>query len=81
MRLAINNVSAPQDFSGGKGELRHGIDQLFNEQALAQGFQNLKGHRSVGGMRASLYNAFSYEGVEALVTFMKAFEAENGGEK
>lgn len=57
------------------------LDQLFNEQALAQGFQNLKGHRSVGGMRASLYNAFPYEGVEALVTFMKAFEAENGGEK
>ena len=57
------------------------LDQLFNEQALAQGFQNLKGHRSVGGMRASLYNAFPYEGVEALVTFMKAFEAENGGKK
>ncbi len=47
--------------------------------ALAQGFENLKGHRSVGGMRASLYNAFPIEGVEALVAFMAEFEKENGG--
>ena len=38
---------------------------------------NLKGHRSVGGMRASIYNAMPYEGVETLVEFMKKFEAEN----
>ena len=38
---------------------------------------NLKGHRTVGGMRASIYNAMPKEGVEALVTFMKQFEAEN----
>lgn len=54
------------------------LDKKFNQEALAQGFQNLKGHRSVGGMRASLYNAFPKEGVEALVAFMKKFEEENG---
>lgn len=53
------------------------LDKLFNKEALANGFMNIKGHRSVGGMRASLYNAFPLEGVEALVAFMKAFEAEH----
>ncbi|MHC5249164.1 3-phosphoserine/phosphohydroxythreonine transaminase [Enterococcus sp. LJL90] len=55
------------------------LDKKFNQEALAAGFENLKGHRSVGGMRASLYNAFPFEGVEALVSFMKQFELENGG--
>ncbi|MEG0079830.1 3-phosphoserine/phosphohydroxythreonine transaminase [Enterococcus sp.] len=55
------------------------LDQKFNAEALAAGFENLKGHRSVGGMRASLYNAFPKEGVQALVTFMEKFEKENGG--
>ncbi len=55
------------------------LDKAFNQAALAAGFENLKGHRSVGGMRASLYNAFPLEGVEALVTFMEKFEKENGG--
>lgn len=55
------------------------LDKKFNQEALTSGFENLKGHRSVGGMRASLYNAFPKAGVEALVTFMKKFEAENGG--
>ena len=41
------------------------------------GLENLKGHRSVGGMRASIYNAMPYEGVEALTAFMKKFEEEN----
>ena len=45
--------------------------------ARAAGFENLKGHRSVGGMRASIYNAMPTEGVAALVEFMKKFEAEN----
>lgn len=52
------------------------LDRQFNEAAEAAGFKNLKGHRSVGGMRASLYNAFPIEGVQALVDFMKSFEAE-----
>ncbi|MGM0216755.1 3-phosphoserine/phosphohydroxythreonine transaminase [Enterococcus sp. AZ109] len=55
------------------------LDKKFNAEALAAGFENLKGHRSVGGMRASLYNAFPAEGVEALVNFMEKFEQENGG--
>lgn len=54
------------------------LDKEFNARALAAGFQNLKGHRSVGGMRASLYNAFPIEGVQALVKLMQEFESEKG---
>ena len=53
------------------------LDAKFVAAAKAAGFENLKGHRSVGGMRASIYNAMPIEGVEALVEFMKKFEAEN----
>lgn len=53
------------------------LDAKFVKEAKAAGFENLKGHRSVGGMRASIYNAMPYEGVAALVDFMKKFEAEN----
>ena len=53
------------------------LDALFVKEAKAAGFENLKGHRSVGGMRASIYNAMPYEGVEALVQFMKAFEEKH----
>jgi len=53
------------------------LDAKFVKEAKAAGFENLKGHRSVGGMRASIYNAMPKEGVEALVEFMKKFEAEN----
>ncbi len=53
------------------------LDKKFAAQADAAGLKNLKGHRSVGGMRASIYNAMPYEGVEALVAFMKKFAAEN----
>ena len=49
----------------------------FVKEADAAGFKNLKGHRSVGGMRASIYNAMPVEGVEKLVAFMKEFEARN----
>jgi len=56
------------------------LDKKFVSEATAAGFVNLKGHRSVGGMRASLYNAFPIEGVTALVAFMQKF-AENEGEK
>ena len=49
----------------------------FVAEAKAAGFENLKGHRTVGGMRASIYNAMPTEGVVALVDFMKKFEAEN----
>ncbi len=53
------------------------LDAKFVKEATAAGFVNLKGHRSVGGMRASIYNAMPIEGVEKLVDFMKKFEAEN----
>ena len=53
------------------------LDAKFIKESTAAGFANLKGHRSVGGMRASIYNAMPIEGVEALVEFMKKFEAEN----
>ena len=53
------------------------LDAKFVKEAAAAGFVNLKGHRTVGGMRASFYNAMPVEGVEALVEFMKKFEAEN----
>ena len=53
------------------------LDAKFVKEAKKAGFENLKGHRSVGGMRASIYNAVRIEGVEKLVEFMKAFEKEN----
>ena len=54
------------------------LDSKFVKEAAAAGFVNLKGHRSVGGMRASIYNAMPPEGVDKLVEFMRAFERENG---
>ena len=53
------------------------LDAKFVKEAKEAGFENLKGHRSVGGMRASIYNAMPMEGIQALVDFMKKFEAEN----
>ena len=53
------------------------VDAKFVKEAAAAGFMNLKGHRTVGGMRASIYNAMPIEGVEKLVAFMEAFEAAN----
>ena len=53
------------------------LDAAFVKQATAQGLVNLKGHRSVGGMRASIYNAMDINGVNALIEFMAKFEKEN----
>ena len=53
------------------------LEAAFIKEAEANGLVSLKGHRSVGGMRASIYNAMPYEGVEALVAFMKKFEEEH----
>ncbi len=53
------------------------LDAKFVKEAKAAGFENLKGHRTVGGMRASIYNAMPIEGVKKLVEFMKKFEEEN----
>ena len=54
------------------------LDSLFIEQAEQNGLLNLKGHRSLGGMRASIYNAMPIEGVHDLIEFMKDFEKTNG---
>jgi len=54
------------------------LDKLFLEQAEERGLKTLKGHRSVGGMRASIYNAMPEEGIDELINFMQAFEKENG---
>ena len=53
------------------------LDALFVKESKAAGLENLKGHRTVGGMRASIYNAMPKKGVETLVAFMKKFEEEN----
>ena len=53
------------------------LDKKFPKEAEKAGLMNLKGHRSVGGMRASIYNAMPREGVEALVSFMEKFEKNN----
>ena len=53
------------------------LDKKFASEAAKAGLKNLKGHRSVGGMRASIYNAMPIEGVQKLVAFMEQFEKEN----
>ena len=55
-----------------------GLDAKFLEESAAAGLSNLKGHRSVGGMRASIYNAVSEDAVDALIEFMGEFERVNG---
>jgi phosphoserine aminotransferase len=54
------------------------LEKTFVRESTAAGFDGLKGHRSVGGMRASIYNAFPEEGVDALVSFMREFERKHG---
>ena len=53
------------------------LDAKFAKESAANGMSNLKGHKSVGGMRASIYNAMPIEGVQKLLAFMKKFAAEN----
>jgi phosphoserine aminotransferase len=54
------------------------LENKFAKEATAAGLDGLKGHRSVGGIRASIYNAFPEAGVKALVEFMRQFEKTNG---
>jgi len=54
------------------------LEKQFSTEATVQGLDGLKGHRSVGGIRASIYNAFPKEGVAALVSFMNEFERKHG---
>lgn len=56
---------------------RRRLDKKFVAEAKAEGLVNLGGHRSIGGMRASIYNAMPMEGVDKLLEFMKKFAAEN----
>ena len=53
------------------------LDDKFVNKATEAGLVNIKGHKVVGGMRASIYNAMPIEGIEALIEFMKKFEEEN----
>jgi phosphoserine aminotransferase len=55
-----------------------GLDAKFLDESESAGLMNLKGHRSVGGMRASIYNAMSEDGIDALIGFMQEFEKANG---
>jgi phosphoserine aminotransferase len=57
---------------------KEGLDEAFIAAAKAQGIVSIKGHKMVGGMRASIYNAMSLEGVQALVSFMQDFEQSHG---
>ena len=54
------------------------LEKTFEKESTAEGLDGLKGHRSVGGMRASIYNAFPEDGVDALVQFMREFERKHG---
>jgi phosphoserine aminotransferase len=54
------------------------LEKLFVKESTAAGLDGLKGHRAVGGIRASIYNAFPEDGVAALVTFMRHFEQTHG---
>jgi phosphoserine aminotransferase len=54
------------------------LEKMFVKESTAAGLDGLKGHRLVGGMRASIYNAFPEEGVDALVGFMREFERKRG---
>jgi phosphoserine aminotransferase len=54
------------------------LEKMFVKESMAAGLDGLKGHRAVGGMRASIYNAFPEEGVDALVDFMREFERKRG---
>ena len=54
------------------------LEKAFVKESTAAGLDGLKGHRSVGGMRASIYNAFPESGVDTLVEFMREFERRNG---
>jgi len=57
---------------------RVGLDELFLKESNAAGLLALKGHRAIGGMRASIYNAMPIEGVQVLVDFMRDFAKRNG---
>ena len=72
-----NGVRHTVKGGSGSGEVNTRFNVNVYDGFKEAGFENLKGHRTVGGMRASIYNAMPIEGVEALVKFMKEFESKN----
>ena len=68
-KLIAEQLEVPQD--------QVKSDAKFIEEAAKRGLKTLKGHRTVGGMRASIYNAMPFDGVKALVAFMEEFEKDN----
>ena len=77
MNVPFTLKDAPTSTSSGQASTGSGLDGDFVKQADARGLLQLKGHRSVGGMRASIYNAMPLEGVQALVNFMSEFAGKN----
>ncbi|MDF2691101.1 MAG: phosphoserine aminotransferase apoenzyme [Gammaproteobacteria bacterium] len=76
--LYQNNVpQACRSISNISFQIKQPLEALFLEQAKAKGLLNLKGHRSIGGLRASLYNAMPIEGVKTLIHFMREFENQH----
>ena len=74
--IALDELKAPDTVVTDPAK-KEELEAKFVSEAKKAGLENLKGHRSVGGMRASIYNAMPKEGVTALVNFMKKFESEN----
>ena len=72
----IMEISVPYAYKIIK-QLNEELDAKFVKEAAEAGFVNLKGHRKVGGMRASIYNAMPSEGIDKLVDFMEKFRKEN----
>ena len=84
LKLPLLGCKDTLDFMTGRPGVRYkesvgtvGLDAQFAKEAQARGLMNLKGHRSVGGIRASLYNAQPMEGVKALADYMKEFEVKH----
>ena len=78
MLIAARNIVPALAFVEGVGDEDAALDEAFLDGAQARGMLQLKGHRSVGGMCASIYNAMPIEGVQALVDYMREFERERG---
>ena len=73
----LEKLEIPYSLKVASAHRTHSLVKALVKEATEAGFVNLKGHRTVGGMRASIYNAMPKEGVEKLVEFMKEFEAKN----
>ena len=79
LKRVLKDIPVKQGTGGTSASLKDlpHAEKVFVQEAEAAGLINLKGHRSVGGMRASIYNAMPMQGVEKLVAFMKDFQAKH----